>query len=501
MFLCGLVFLSSPVLAGETYKSLEQLRGTTIGTQTGTAFDDDIYRCIPDVTLEYYNSKADMVAALDGGKISGFVMDEPAVLMLINAYDNLTYIPEYLNTYDFAYIFSRDKAGETLCGQMNEFLKTFKENKGLEKLKEKWFSKDESVKKMPDIDALSGKNGTLTMATNTGYEPFEYVRDGEIVGYDIEMAILFCEAFGYKLELLDMNFDAIIPSIQSGKCNFGGAGITITPERQESMLFSDSNITCGAMVVVKKAREIKGMKGFLESIKDSFHKTFIKEQRWQLFLAGGVNTILITFWSIICGTALGFLLFMLCRNGNRVANNLTDICTWLIQGTPMVVLLMIIYYIVFGKISVSGIVISILGFTLTFSSSVLGMLRMGVGAVHKGQYEAASALGYTNTQTFFKFIFPQAMPHILPGYKSEVTSLIKATAVVGYIAVQDLTRMSDIVRSRTYEAFFPLISVTVIYFVLEGTASFLISRLTRRFDPSHRSKETILKGVKYDDKA
>ena len=102
-------------------------------------------------------------------------------------------------------------------------------------------------------------------------------------------------------------------------------------------------------------------------------------------------------------------------------------------------------------------------FTLTFGATVFGLLRMGVGAVDKGQYEAACALGYSDRSTFFKIILPQALPHVLPAYKGEIVGLIKATAVVGYIAVQDLTKMGDLVRSRTYEAFFPLIAVTVIF--------------------------------------
>ena len=113
-----------------------------------------------------------------------------------------------------------------------------------------------------------------------------------------------------------------------------------------------------------------------------------------------------------------------------------------------------------------------------------------------GQYEAAYALGYSNRRTFFRIILPQAVPHILPSYRGEVIGLIKATAVVGYIAVQDLTKMGDIVRSRTYEAFFPLIAVTVIYFVLEALLGFLIRRITISINPKKRKREKILKGIR-----
>ena len=133
------------------------------------------------------------------------------------------------------------------------------------------------------------------------------------------------------------------------------------------------------------------------------------------------------------------------------------------------------------------------------SPSVLSLLRMGVGAVDNGQYEAAYSLGYSNRRTFYRIILPQALPHVLPAYKGEVVSLIKATSIVGYIAVQDLTKMSDIVRSRTYEAFFPLIAVTIIYFLLEGLIGFAVSRISVQFNPKRRKPEDILKGVKTDD--
>jgi len=191
--------------------------------------------------------------------------------------------------------------------------------------------------------------------------------------------------------------------------------------------------------------------------------------------------------------------FMLCRNGNPAANTVTRFCVWLVQGMPMVVLLMVLYYIVFGSVALSGIAVAVIGFTLTFGAAVFGLMKMGVGMIDIGQYEAAYALGHSNRRTFFRVILPQAIPHVLPAYRGEIVGLLKATAVVGYIAVQDLTKMGDIVRSRTYEAFFPLIAVTVIYFVLEGLMNVLIGRLQVLFDPKRRSRAQILKGVKTDD--
>ena len=130
---------------------------------------------------------------------------------------------------------------------------------------------------------------------------------------------------------------------------------------------------------------------------------------------------------------------------------------------------------------------------------MFGMLRSGVKAVDPGQTEAAHALGYTDRMTFFQIILPQALQHFMPTYRGQVVSLLKATAVVGYIAVQDLTKMGDIVRSRTYEAFFPLIAVAVIYFLLAWILTRAVGWLIGNIDPKNRRPEQILKGVKLHD--
>ena len=207
--------------------------------------------------------------------------------------------------------------------------------------------------------------------------------------------------------------------------------------------------------------------------------------------------MLITLLSVLFGTLLGFAVYLLCRNGNPIANKLTGWCIWLVEGMPMVVLLMVLYYIIFR--GMGGLVVSVISFSLTFGASMYGMLCSGVKAVDRGQTEAAYALGYTDRKTFFEIILPQAAQHFMPSYKGQVVALLKATAVVGYIAVQDLTKMGDIVRSRTYEAFFPLIAVTVIYFLLAGLLIRIIEKVIGNINPKNRKPEQILKGVKTHD--
>lgn len=251
------------------------------------------------------------------------------------------------------------------------------------------------------------------------------------MGFEVELAARFCSENGYCLQIDQMNFDGILASVQAGKCDFGGSCLAVTEERKESVDFSESHYAESvAFVVLDDSAETS--ESFLDGIRLSFEKTFLRESHWKLFLQGIGTTMLITVLSILFGTALGFAVYMLCRSGSPVANTITRFFVWLVQGMPVVVLLMILYYIIFAKSSVSGTAVAVVGFTLVFCAAVYGMLLSGVGAVPNGQTEAAYALRYGNTKTFFRIILPQAIPHFLPAYKGEIVALIKATAIVGY---------------------------------------------------------------------
>ena len=253
--------------------------------------------------------------------------------------------------------------------------------------------------------------------------------------------------------------------------------------------------------MVKQGSEDDANESFFEKVYVSFEKTFIRENRWKLILEGIGITMLISLSSVVFGTMFGFGLYMLSRSDvkfiQKLAKGIGKVYSRIVAGTPIVVILMILFYVVFGKIQdISGIVVAIIGFTLTFGAFVYDHMIVSVTNVGRDQFEAAYALGYTKNQTFFRIIFPQAMSIFLPSYCGQAVELIKATAVVGYIAVNDLTKMGDIIRSNTYEAFFPLIAIAVIYFVLTWILSFLLGFLKKRFEPKRRSKEDILKGVK-----
>ncbi len=477
----------------KTISSFSDLEHARIGVHTGSIQAAQAEERFPGADFLYFNNGVDMLEALRSGKVDAYADAEAIAKFMMAQNEDITMLDERLTEgMHVGAVFAKTDRGQALCDEFSAFIREIKQNGVYDEIQGIWFGKDEDKRVVPDLYNLTPTNGTLRMAADTALVPFVYIKDGNPVGIDVDTVVRFCKEYGYGLEIVPMDFGAIIPAIVTEKVDFAGGGVAYTDERAESVLYSEFTYEGGSVVVVLKGAEGVTEDSFLTEIKDSFEKTFIRENRWMLFLEGIGTTLLITALSILFGTILGFCVFMLCRKGNPVANSITRFIVWLVEGMPVVVLLMILYYVIFGKVSISGTMVSVIGFTLLFGAQVYAMIKGGVATVDKGQTEAAYSLGYTDRKAFFRIVFPQALPHIMPSYKGHITALIKATAIVGYVAVQDLTKMGDIVRSRTYEAFFPLIAVAIIYFILAAILTFIVNRLELRIDP--RKRKNFLKG-------
>jgi polar amino acid transport system substrate-binding protein len=471
---------------------LSQLAGKKVGIITGSNYDIVLKSHIPGAVPEYFNNFADQAAAVSAGKIAGFLVDEPIARDMINHTSGVTTLKKTLTSDGYAFAFSKSQSD--LQKQVNAALKEMQDDGTLKKITSRWFGKDEAVKVLPDIK-LEGGNGVIQFATNSNLAPFAYHQHGKMAGYDIEIIMRIASKLGRKLEIVDMDVAAIIPSLISGKSHMAGCGITITEERAQSVLFSIPNYKGGIVVMVAGSdqRESAGAGSFWADMVKSFKRTFMVEDRYKLVLRGLWVTLLISILSAIAGTLLGFGICMMRRAKTRVANIPAKVFIRVIQGTPIVVLLMILYYIVFGSMDINAIAVAVVGFSINFAAYVSEMMRTGIDAVDQGQHEAAYAIGFNKIQMFTKITFPQAARHVLPVFKGEFISMLKMTSVVGYIAIQDLTKISDIIRSRTYEAFFPLLATALIYFVIAYAMAYLLSRVEMSVDPKQRKR--VVKGV------
>ena len=224
---------------------------------------------------------------------------------------------------------------------------------------------------------------------------------------------------------------------------------------------------------------------------DSFKQNFIEQDRWHYLANGLGTTLLITFFSVLIGMVLGFIIaivrFTHDKTGKmQVGNFLCRIYLTVIRGTPVVVQLLIIYFVIFASVPISKIFVAIIAFGINSGAYVAEIVRSGIASIDDGQFEAGRRLGLNYRQTMISIILPQAFKNVLPALANECIVLLKETSVSGYIAVQDLTKGGDIIRSQTYSAFMPLISVAIIYLVMVVVLSHFVTKLERRLRQSDR---------------
>lgn len=252
----------------------------------------------------------------------------------------------------------------------------------------------------------------------------------------------------------------------------GSGGYGYTDERDENSNFSDPYFYDEVVYCVKGDGDSAGILG---NIKDSFKRTFIKENRWKLYGNGMIVTLLITVLSVVLGSIVGFALFLWSR-GHKWLEKFSYGVNNTLEALPILVVLMIFFYIIFGSTDISGVIVSIMVFGMSFAFSFFALMCNSVKGVPKEQTEAALALGYTNRQTLFKVVLPQAMEAFIPSIRSAIVATLKSTAIVGYVAVQDLTKAGDLVRSQTFEAFIPIITVAILYYILAKLLIFLLNK-------------------------
>lgn len=221
---------------------------------------------------------------------------------------------------------------------------------------------------------------------------------------------------------------------------------------------------------------------FLGKISEGFYNNLVAENRFILILNGLRTTIIISILAVLLGTLLGSISCWMRLSKNKLFQILSKTYISILRGTPVLVLLMLIFYVVFASINIDAIWVAVIAFGLNFGAYSSEIFRNGIESVPVGQHEASIALGFSKFQTFWYIVLPQAVKRILPVLKGEIITLVKMTSIVGYIAVQDLTKAGDIIRSRTFDAFFPLIMVAILYFIISWSLIFAIELVEKRTD-------------------
>jgi len=456
------------------------------------------------------------------------------------------------------------------------------------------------------LTSCSSKKDTLVLATEAGFAPYEYYKNGRIVGVDIDIGQEIANELGMELEIKDVAFDSIITEVKTDKSDIGAAGISYTEERAKEVDFTIDYMESRQVIVVKKESNIisptnlykekvavqlgsvadsylteyypeltlvrekkflaaiqdlkddkvdavvmdeipakqlvtkdlriieeavvtdhygmivkKGNEKLLEKanqviqqlkdsgqidkfmlehlglkekeevkkngIWDKFYYSVIYDGRYKYILEGLKNTLLIALGAVLIGVLLGGLA-AIARNiydntGKlKLLNEIAKLYVTIIRGTPSTLQLMIIYYVIFKALSVNIVLVGIMAFGINSGAYVAEIIRAGFNSVKKGQIEAGYALGLHYSQVTRKIVVPEALKNILPALGNEFITLVKETSIGAYIGIIELTKASDIIASRTYDYFFPLMIIALIYLAITLFLSKCIAYMERRLN-------------------
>ena len=223
----------------------------------------------------------------------------------------------------------------------------------------------------------------------------------------------------------------------------------------------------------------------MEALKERFILNFVTDDRWKYITDGLKVTLEVTFLAVLIGILLGLFVAIVRSTYDKthklkILNFICNIYITVIRGTPVVVQLLSIYFVVFASMDVSKVFVAVMAFGMNSGAYVAEIFRSGIMSIDQGQFEAGRSLGFNYAQTMVHIIMPQAFKNVLPALGNEFIVLLKETSVAGYIALQDLTKGGDIIRSRTYDAFMPLIAVALIYLVMVMIFTKLVALLERR---------------------
>jgi len=434
-------------------RSEQDLSGLTLAVSNGSYYQSK-YSKRDDVKLFVTSTDADAVQAVRQGLADVYVSDE--VMLTREDQARLGMKIAFRGDEAFDVAFSIRKGNESLRTQLNSFLA----NEPLEGIIDHWVNEGPAVEEPAgDIPADAAP---LRCICCMNLSPISFVGEGgQWMGLEPDILRRFAHSMGRPFEMKYQDFSSAIIALQAGQADIVSACLFVTEERQKSVDFSNPYYKCrpGYFVV---DRDNKTHLSLGERLK----MNLVTENRWKLITDGLLETLKITLLSILLGTALGMGICACKRSRRKWLRGFADAYGAFINGIPTLVFLLIMFYVIFANTGISASLVAIITFALCFASSSGSIFSSAISSVPSGQTEAGLALGFTPFKTFTGVVFPQALKHGLPLYASECVALLKSTSIVGYIAIQDVTRASDLIRSRTFDALIPLVIVTILYFVL-----------------------------------
>ncbi len=473
-----------------TSKTLEDLQtpGTRFGTLTIHEWQKKIQECFPHGTIQTYNSFPDIYAALEAGQLDaalGFIDQRQE---LAATHPDLAFILEPFAIVEFGFATQKTDSGKALCRELNIYLTELKNSGAYDALRKKWEYPARDGDVMGNYE-YTGQKGILRIATGGLWTPMTFYVGETLTGEFVEILNGFCASNGYVPEYETVNLAPALTGLKAGSYDVVADSVTASEERLESISITDPLMEDEYYLLVKRDTEsvtVPKAPLFLQNLKNSIRRTFVTEGRYKLLLSGLRVTLELSAASGIFGTLLGMLICYLRMRKNPWIIAFANIYIRIFRALPVVVLLLVLNYIVFRRSGLTAFWVCVVTFSIEFSAYCAEIFRSGINAVPEGQTKAAAALGFRKGQIFTKVVGPQALVYILPVYSGQYIATVKMTSVAGYISVIDLTKASDIIRSRTYEAFFPLLFTSAVYLLLCWLLVAALKYLEKKIDPASR---------------
>ena len=482
-----------------TSKTLEDLEapGTTFGTLTVPEWENGIRERFPEGEIRHYNTMANMYEGVESGEVDAAVGFTDERITLSETRPEMAMIEEPFTAVQFGFGTQKSEKGEALRDELNRYLKGLKESGEYDALREKWEDPKREGDVMGDY-SFSGEKGKLKIATGGQWTPMTFYQGETLTGEFVEIAKGFCAQAGYTPEFEAVTFSAELSGLASGTYDIVADSVVLNEERLEVVNITDPLMEDDYYLYVKREPVMKTVPKasvFVKNLKASIRRTFINEGRYKILLSGLKITLLLSVVAGFFGTILGACICFMRTRNNKYVSAFASLYIRIFRALPVVVLLLVLNYIVFRNSGVTAFWVCAITFSIEFSAYCSEIFRSGINAVPEGQSRAARALGFSRIEAFRNVVWPQAMVNILPAYSGQFISTVKMTSVAGYISIVDLTKASDIIRSRTYEAFFPLLFTAAVYFVLCAILVALLRVMEKRIDPSLRTVGNEILGI------
>ena len=475
------------------YDSFDDIRNAdkeiTIGFTETLGVLDLVHDTFPRAQVAYYNL-VNGYQAVQSGKLDVYIADTNTMQTAIRSgLSGVKVLDEPLMTNNVVCALSDKCVIPDFPDKVNGFIAKVKADGTLDEIYRRWV--DDGDYTMPELPVAENPEYTLTVTTVGSRKPASFYENGKLVGSDIEFAYLLAKELNAKVVFEVADWDGMLAGVSTGKYDICISNLYYTEERAGGVTFSDPYYQADVGLMVQDFQDETGSAE--NRLIKAFENTLIIGDRWKMMLSGLGVTMLITLGGFALANVLGAGLCAMALSRRKALRVLENIYSKIMQGMPIVVALMILYYILFANVKVSGILIAIIGFGITGAAYMAQLFTMALRCVSDGQREAALAMGAGKAKVFREIVFPQAAVNALPGYFSEIVSMMKGTAVVGYIAVMDLTKAGDIVRGATFDAITPLIIAALVYVLMSFILISVMNALLKKVSP--KLKKRVLKGV------